>query len=349
MDWGGFLRLEEMRYDFAEIYGGLIGEGDLWSTGAYVELTSGIGDRFTLVPGLVLSVQPIAGIEPRLRLSWRPWGRESEEITGAFGIYRQGLIGISDVRDASSVFVAWKPYADNDPVAATHAQVGWQQTIGNLNWSVEGYLREMKHISVPEWQVSADFNTELAFADGSVRGVDTRVEYTRGRFYGFVGYGFSQVEYETSQPSFPTWYGESAQNYNPPHDRRHQLNTVASVEAQGFTLAARWQFGSGLPFTRPMGFDELFDSSNFLPMPYYVFGETRIIVDKPYQGRLTTMHRLDLSVQREFTLSFGKLEARGGAMNLYDRTNIFYYDVYLDRRVDQLPLFPYLAVKFTGG
>jgi hypothetical protein len=182
-----------------------------------------------------------------------------------------------------------------------------------------------------------------------VRGVDTRIEYTRGRFYGFVGYGFSRVEYETSQPSFETWYGESVQVYNPPHDRRHQLNSVVSVEAGGFTLAARWQFGSGLPFTKPMGFDELFDSSIFLPMPYHQFGETRVIVVRPYNGRLTSMHRLDLSVQREFHLSFGRLEARGGAMNLYDRTNIFYYDLFLDRRVDQLPFFPYLAVKFTGG
>jgi hypothetical protein len=36
-------------------------------------------------------------------------------------------------------------------------------------------------------------------------------------------------------------------------------------------------------------------------------------------------------------------------MNLYDRQNIFYYDIYTQRRVDQLPLFPYLAVKFTAG
>jgi hypothetical protein len=207
----------------------------------------------------------------------------------------------------------------------------------------------MRHISVPLWQVSADFTTRLAFADGRVRGVDTRIEYSRGRFYGFLGYGFSRVVYESSQQSFGTWFEETVQSYNPPHDRRHQLNTVASVEAGGFTVAARWQFGSGLPFTRPMGFDEFFDSSNFLPMPYHVFGETRLIVDKPYQGRLTTMHRLDLSVQRELNLRFGRIEARGGAMNLYDRTNIFYYDVFLNRRVDQLPLFPYLAVKFTAG
>lgn len=74
-----------------------------------------------------------------------------------------------------------------------------------------------------------------------------------------------------------------------------------------------------------------------------------MIVEKPYLGRLPVMHRLDLSVQREFDLSFGTFEGRAGAMNLYDRQNIFYYDIYTQRRVDQLPLFPYLALKFTAG
>jgi hypothetical protein len=124
---------------------------------------------------------------------------------------------------------------------------------------------------------------------------------------------------------------------------------MASVEMGEFTVGMRWQFGSGLPYTRPMGFDEFFDSRIGLPSPHRIFGETRLIVDRPYQGRLPTMHRLDLSVERGFDLPFGRLEARGGAMNLYDRTNIFYYDDFLNRRVDQLPLFPYLAVRLTGG
>jgi hypothetical protein len=34
-----------------------------------------------------------------------------------------------------------------------------------------------------------------------------------------------------------------------------------------------------------------------------------------------------------------------GAINLYDRANIFYYDVYTHRRVDQLPFAPYVSLK----
>jgi len=349
VDFGSFLRLEKMTYDLVELYGGTHGKEDLWSTGGYLEFEVVDGERLTLVPGAVVSIQPILSFEPRLRLSWRPRGERTAELSGALGIYRQALVGISDVRDASSVFIAWKHYGGEAPMESRHAQLGWQQTVGNVNWSVEGYLREMTNISVPLWEVSAAFNTRLGVANGSVRGVDTRIEYMGGRFYGFVGYGYSRALYRSAQQNFGVWFGEPIQSYNPPHDRRHQVNAIGSVEVGEFSVGVRWQLGTGLPFTRPMGFDEFFDYRADVQSPYHFFGETRMIVDKPYLGRLPTMHRLDLSVQRDFDFSFGRLEVRGGAMNLYDRRNIFYYDVYTQRRVDQLPLFPYLSVRFGGN
>ena len=42
---------------------------------------------------------------------------------------------------------------------------------------------------------------------------------------------------------------------------------------------------------------------------------------------------------------FGQLSLTGGVVNAYDRTNIFYYDIFTTRRVDQLPLAPYLSVR----
>jgi hypothetical protein len=56
------------------------------------------------------------------------------------------------------------------------------------------------------------------------------------------------------------------------------------------------------------------------------------------------MHRLDISLQREFDLTVGRLTAQVGAINAYDRRNMFYYDLFTGRRVDQLPLAPYVSV-----
>jgi len=351
IEWGAYGRTKRIKHDLIELFGGNRTEEVTWDGGAYAEVTFFDGERFTFVPGVALSFVPTLSADPRVRASWRPWGdASSTEFTGAVGIYRQGLTGISDVRDASSVFVAWKRYNEgDDPMTSIHAQLGWQQTIGKVNASLEGYYRDMRNISVPLWAVTTMFNTTLGQANGKTHGVDARLEYLGDRLYGFVGYGYGSTTYTSAQQYFSLWFGEPVQSYRPPHDRRHQVNVVASMEVGEFDIGARWQLGTGLPYTRPMGFDEFFDYRFDLPDPHLRYGQTRMIVEKPYLGRLPAIHRLDLSVQRSFGLSFGTLEARGGAMNLYDRTNIFYYDIYTQRRVDQLPLFPYVAVKFTGG
>jgi hypothetical protein len=94
-----------------------------------------------------------------------------------------------------------------------------------------------------------------------------------------------------------------------------------------------------------MGFDEGFDFRFRLEDVVVKPGTTRLLAEKPYRGRLPMVHRLDLSIRRNFEVSFGTIEAQIGAMNLYDRANMFYYDIYLQNRVDQLPLVPFISVK----
>lgn len=69
-----------------------------------------------------------------------------------------------------------------------------------------------------------------------------------------------------------------------------------------------------------------------------------MILDRPFNARLPVMHRLDLSIGRAFRLGPLEAEVQGGAVNAYDRRNLFYYDLYSGRRIDQLPLAPYLAI-----
>jgi hypothetical protein len=138
------------------------------------------------------------------------------------------------------------------------------------------------------------------------------------------------------------------QRYHPPHDRRHQVNAVTSLDVAGFTASARWQLGTGLPFTRPLGFDEAFDYTLDLQDVSDKIGTARLLLDKPFNDRLPVMHRLDLSVQRPFDLPIGRLTAQVGVINAYDRRNMFYYDLFTGRRVDQLPLAPYASVAIRG-
>jgi hypothetical protein len=71
-----------------------------------------------------------------------------------------------------------------------------------------------------------------------------------------------------------------------------------------------------------------------------------VLYRRPYGARLPAYHRLDVSVERAFPLGPGTLSVQAGAINLYDRANLFYFDIFTVRRVDQLPLLPFVGVKF---
>ena len=40
-----------------------------------------------------------------------------------------------------------------------------------------------------------------------------------------------------------------------------------------------------------------------------------------------------------------EMELQAGVINVYGQTNIFYYDVFTDRRIDQMPFAPYMSVR----
>lgn len=351
LDYGFSVQVNLLDYDMSELFGGPQASSEhLLNGGVYTEATIPAGDRMQVRPGVAFSLYRdtyAPSLEPRLRVSWQPWGREDRELNAAFGLYRQTVAGIGDKRDASSVFTAWMPApVGGAQKEAVHALLGWRQSVGaDFRFSAEGYYKRLQNLPVAVWSTLARFTTDLALADGYVYGGDVRLEYDRGAFYGFIGYGYSLTEYETAQDHFSAWFGQPVQRYHPPHDRRHQVNTLFSLNLGPYTAGLRWQLGTGLPFTRPIGFDEMLSFREHLPDVRHTYGTQRVILERPYQGRLPAYHRLDVSLERTVTLPVARLKLQVGAVNLYDRANLFYYDVYTHRRVDQLPIAPYFSLN----
>ncbi len=344
-------------YDLTELFGIGRQEDAIFGFDSYVESSLPVR-RLDLRPGAVLVLAPKPGVEPRLRASWQPFGRSSEKLQAAFGVYRQNMIGISDIRDVTSVFTAWLSSAEgiggravHRRLQAIHSSLGWQQSLGDgLRYSAEGYYKRIQNIAVPVWRATAAFATQITPAEGTSYGADARVEYTRRHLYGFIGYGYSWTQYQAIQGEFPlaSWYDQPVQSYHPPHDRRHQVNVIGSYDLGRFRGSVRWQLGTGMPFTRPLGFDQAFDYTRDVYDVSKSFGTARVLMDKPFNGRLPAMHRLDVSVERAFDLPVGKLQVQAGAINVYDRRNMFYYDLYTARRVDQLPFAPYASLTLRA-
>lgn len=344
--WGLFARTLRVDSDLGGLYQNVALEREfLTEAGLYVEPVLKRGSRWRLVPGLRVHAFPSkdqAFIEPRFRGTWQ---RGPHRVSAALGLYHQEIVGVSDRRDAASVFTAWTAVPFGDVPSAWHGILGYRAEVGRgLSAAIEGYHKRLRNLYVAEWTAFPRLTTNLQQADGRVWGLDARLEWRRPAFYGYVGYGLSSVEYEAQQDELALWFGESTLQYRPAHDRRHQVNVVATTTWRGIDLGFRWQFGSGLPYNRALGFD------GFLLMDGAVDvfderGDRRVIYERPFNGVLPTYHRLDLSIARTFPFRTADVTVQGTLINTYDRANIFYLDVFTLRRVDQLPLLPSVGLS----
>lgn len=354
LDYGANTSYRTIDYTIGDLFVSIQENKEVFiDAGAYISAHINLWDRILIDPGLSYTSflgQFDNSWEPRFQLSWLPRGRGDERLSFAAGIYRQGLVGISDYRDAGSAFTAWMFPPESDRyMESRQVLLGWRQPITSwLYVSAEGYYKWIEDVPVSTWSTIAQFSTDLSYADGTIEGIDVKLELDYKRFYLHGGYGYSKTTYSTSQALFDNWFGESVQSYHPAHDRRHQLTLQSGFDWRKFSISASWMVGSGLPFTRPMGFDSYISFYERPPDVNESYGTPRVLLEKPFRGRMPDFHRLDVSISREIQFQKVNLVIQGGAINAYDWQNLFYYDVYNQRGIRQLPLIPYVSLKVSS-
>lgn len=315
----------------------------------YADMALPLGQTFGLKPGVRLSAfRGRSTVEPRLRAFFRPGGADARhQFVGAWGLYRQDLEGISDRRDAGDVFTAWISSGIGDRVPrAMHVIGGYGYKASRaFSFEIEGYYKKLDYLLAPAFQSVPSFSARLQETDGTVVGVDVKTSVERGPAFASLAYGFSRTRYRALDTRAQVLYGGGPYTYAPPHDRPHQLTAVVAVDIKGFQLSTQWQFGAGLPFTRSSGFDTfvLLDSLNDVTVDP---GVARVLYGQPYDARLPTYHRLDVSLERVFAVRPNlDVTLQAGVTNAYDRRNLFYLDLFTLRRIDQLPLIPSAGLK----
>ncbi|MBT8400407.1 MAG: TonB-dependent receptor [Rhodothermia bacterium] len=356
VDAGASVRLISLESDLGGLFQNISTDSDtLEHVAVYVEPEFRIGRRLRLRTGFraqFFDIRFAPFLEPRVRLTW---AGGTHRLSAAAGIYHQAIIGLSDRRDAASVFTAWttSPRQESDVEdvragrvpKAFHALLGYSASpVAGMEISVEGYYKRLTNLFISEWTAFPQFTTRLQPATGRSVGADLRAEFRTKGFYGYVTYGLSSTRYEAEQASLIVWYGTETLRFRPPHDRRHQVNALGSTSLGALKVSARWEFGSGLPFSQAIGFDGFavvddIVSADLLP------ASRRVIYERPFRGVLPAYHRLDLSVHRTFETRRADFTVQASLINLYDRRNIFYLDVFTLRRVDQLPIIPSVGVK----
>lgn len=300
--------------------------------------------------------------EPRFmgKINFNNWWR----MKFAAGMYAQNLLSARSDRDVVNLFYGFLSGPEEIPdefrgrevntrlQKARHAIVGMEFDINQYNFlNVEAYFKRFNQMTninrnkifdnSPEYQdrdlyLRSDYIVEK----GNAYGIDFNYEYERDRWYFWGTYSLSWVkrmdEYITY---FPHW------------DRRHNTNLLLSYtagEKRRWELSARWNFGSGFPFTLTQGFYEIVDFDNGLSTDYIEEnGELGIIYSDLNTGRLSDYHRLDISAKWTKKLkSDRRMTFTASISNLYNRNNVFYFDRITYDRVNQLPILPSVAFAY---
>lgn len=306
-------------------------------------LTIGLGGpTLELKPGVRLYHVPDVGqtvLEPRFRASWSVTA--SHEVSASWGLFHQAIVGLNDERDIGNVFTAYRPVEEgSDLPRAMHAILGWSGSFEVFKLAIEGYYKDYASLQVPIFSPFPRFTTRLESADGVAYGADIRLELNDRPFIrestvsGRVSYSLGKVEYESA----------TGETYAPGHDRRHFVQGVLSATRGEVSLTVQGQYGTGLPFTPSAGFDEWYLFTPDVDVTSAA-GIDRILYADRNSARQPTYARVDVFLQRRIERGRYVGTLRAGAINVFNRDNLFYFDLFTFRRVDQLPVVPSVGMK----
>lgn len=333
--------------------------------------------KFVIEPGIRLHYYAsLSEFSPEPRLGMKYNTTDKLRFKAAGGLYSQNLIAASSDRDVVNLFYGFLSGPDNlqDNLTdingdvkeiksklqkAQHAILGFEYDItANLNVNVEGYLKRFTQLTntnrnkiYPDQEpynnsfsasfVPDELRKDFIVETGDAYGVDVVFKYDRKQISLWAVYSLSKVT---------RWDG--IQEYAPVFDRRHNVNLVGSYvfgTDRDWAFDARWNFGSGFPFTQTNGYYEQANFQGGLGTDYVIQnGDLAIKYGELNGGRLPYYHRLDISLKRKFVLTERSiLEATASVTNVYDRKNIFYVNRITNERVDQLPIIPSIGVSLT--
>lgn len=300
--------------------------------------------------------------EPRLAMKMNV--ASSFRLKAAVGMYSQNFIAANSDRDVVNLFYGFLSGTNNLPKTfkgenvtsnlqkANHFILGAEWEITKyIDFNLEGYFMDFNQLvninrdklvddtpvnnAVPDY-LKKDFIRERGYSAG----LDFLVKFEYKDWYVWVGYSVMTIQRE-----------DELREYTPHFDRTHNTNLVASYKfgrKKNWMVNARWNFGTGFPFTQTQGFYENVNFQNGIVSDYLTQpGELGIQLGPLNQGRMPSYHRLDVNISREFKFSNRAfLEVNVGATNVYNRNNIFYVDRITARRVDQLPIIPTVGLNF---
>lgn len=336
--------------------------------GAFVKykLTAG---KFLIEPSFRLQwYASLSNISPEPRLAVKYNITDNFRLKLAGGLYSQNLISARSDRDVVNLFYGFLSGPDNLPdefngkpvthalQKASHIILGAEIDLFRLfSLNVEGYYKYFSQLTnlnrnkIYDEDKAPDqpdlLTKDFIIEQGDAFGVDFTLKFDRRNYYFWAVYSYAFVD------RFYEEIDGELEHYYPHFDRRHNVNLVGTYRFGAkltWEISARWNFGSGFPFTQTQGYYEKVNFDKIYEDYIVENGDLGIIYAELNGGRLPTYHRLDFNFKKKFYLSeHSKIDIDFSLVNVYDRKNVFYRERITGEIVYQLPIIPSLGVTWT--
>lgn len=308
-----------------------------------------------LEPGIRLHYYASLGrFSPEPRIGMKYNATDRLRFKGAAGLYSQNILSTVDDRDVVNLFNGFlsgpeesifdyskNEYLNNVLQKAWHAVFGVEYDVNQyLEVNLEPYYKNFTALLNLNRGKALQTDPNYIVETGKAYGIDLTAKYSRGRYYFWGTYSYSKVTRDDGRQEYPTIY-----------DRTHNINLLGSMafgKAKTFELSARFNFGTGFPFTRAIGFFDQIPSTDLSTDFVSTNGQVGILYEgKRNQGRLPDYARFDISAKKTFKFGTNsRLEVNASISNLTNRANIFYVNRLTYERIDQLPILPSLGLNF---
>lgn len=302
-------------------------------------------------------------LEPRFAMKYLASDKLRFKL--ASGIYTQNLIDAKSDRDIVNLFYGFLSGPENLPEKfkgedvtsklqkAQHLIIGVEYDIfKHATINLEGYYKNFSQLSnlnrnkifddIPDYSNKPEsLRKDFIIETGNAYGVDFSIKYDYKKVYIWAVYSLGYVNRT-----------DEYQDYVPHYDRRHNVNLMLSYLFGGkldWEFNARWNYGSGFPFTKLQGIYEKLDFNGGINQDYTTTnGQLGIQYADINTGRLPDYHRLDLTLKKRFEVAKNSaLETSFSITNAYNRDNLFYFNAIRRERVNQLPFMPSIGLNLS--
>ncbi|HKO19788.1 MAG TPA: hypothetical protein VJU82_12965, partial [Acidobacteriaceae bacterium] len=251
---------------------------------------------------------------------------------------------------------------DVPPTVSDQVHLGYEKYWGQ-RWyaSLEGYFHHFR--GVTDFNVADDPNTtadDILSGTGRSFGLDFLLRRTGQRATGWATVSLLRARRTFPDPTAQDIEGvPKTVTYPPVFDRAVDVNLVAEYRlAHGMEFGARWTYGSGVPYSRPVGSTMVWETNLFgggyrTPLPTSDDPDlpTWIVPGQRNAQRYPAYHRLDLTLRRPTKRRWGTFTPYVQVLNAYNRRNVLFYFYRYDRNpptrsgVSMFPVLPAIGVE----